>query len=86
MYFALSKLYFSFPQLISDIAKQCVDVDPSKRPTADDLFEKFYQWLINLTDSEINKQIKEADEFNEKQPILNLQILHILKLFIQVYY
>ncbi|RIA83676.1 hypothetical protein C1645_833427 [Glomus cerebriforme] len=58
------------PQLIVDIFKQCVDADPSKRPTASYLHEKFNQWHndINYEDSEIYKQIKEADEFNEKQP------------------
>ncbi|RIA78834.1 hypothetical protein C1645_842244, partial [Glomus cerebriforme] len=54
-----------------DLAKQCVDADPSKRPTAEDLFARFYQWYHNdFSDenSEIRKQIEEANEFNEKQP------------------
>ncbi|RIA87880.1 kinase-like domain-containing protein [Glomus cerebriforme] len=57
------------PQLIDDIVKQCVNADPSKRPTAESLHEIFNQ--RHSEDSEIYKQIKEADEFNDfngKQP------------------
>ena len=65
------KFNIKVPQLIEDLAKQCVDADPLKRPTAEDLFEKFRQWwgdIYEKVDSEICKQVKEADEFNEKQP------------------
>ncbi|RIA90277.1 kinase-like domain-containing protein [Glomus cerebriforme] len=62
------------PKLIEDLVKQCVDADPSKRPTAEFLYRAFYQlyWDAfdsknNKKDTEINKQIKEADEFNKKQ-------------------
>ncbi|RIA86478.1 hypothetical protein C1645_329586 [Glomus cerebriforme] len=58
------------PQVIDDIAKQCVDADPSKRPTAEYLFENFDEWWRHRQDSEIHKQIEEADEFNKKQPYL----------------
>ena len=44
------------PQLVEDIFKQCVDADPLKRPTADYLRKKFYQWC--------------CDELNKKQPTL----------------
>ena len=67
-------LLLKYPQLLEDITKQCVDADPLKRPTADYLREKFHQWhfngLHNSNNSEIIKQIKEADEFNKKQPTL----------------
>ncbi|RIA90192.1 kinase-like domain-containing protein [Glomus cerebriforme] len=60
------------PQLIYDIYKQCVDADPLKRPTAEFLFERFRQWSRNILydekDSEMYKQVKEIDKFNEKQP------------------
>ena len=68
------KFSIKLPQLIEDIAKQCVDADPLKRPTADYLCEKFRKWYFNdflqNKGSEISKQIKEADEFNKKQPKL----------------
>ena len=67
------KFIIKVPQLLEDIAKQCVDVDPLKRPTADYLLEKFGKWwLTDLDDnsSEIYKQTKEADEFNKDHPIL----------------
>ena len=54
------------------MAKQCVDADPLKRPTADYLHEKFKQWYSNARNKygDIYKQIEEADEFNKKQPTL----------------
>ena len=80
------KFIIKVPQLLEDIAKQCVDADPLKRPTADYLREKFDKWLVDVIScsfefdqlrddvhndtSEIHKQIKEADEFNKKQPTL----------------
>ena len=66
------KFNIKVPQLVEDIFKQCVDADPLKRPTAHYLYEKFYQWYDKVYDknSEIYKQIKEADEFNKKQPTL----------------
>ena len=61
------KFITKVPRLLEDIAKQCVDVDPLKRPTADYLSEKFSRWRIYVhnkdKNSEIYKQIKEADEF-----------------------
>src|SRR5581483_12005925 len=60
------KFITKVPQLLEDIAKQCVDADPLKRPTADYLNETFYQWeyeVINKNKeekSEIYKQTKEA--------------------------
>ena len=58
--------------MLEDITKQCVDADPLKRPSADYLREKFYQWNGDRfkVNSEISKQIKEADEFNKNHPIL----------------
>jgi len=64
------KFNIKVPQLIEDIAKKCVDADPLKRPTAEYLKETFEQWYLDVLDenSEIRKQINEADEFNKKQP------------------
>src|SRR5436309_754908 len=68
------KFITKVPQLLEDIAKQCVDADPLKRPTADYLREKFDKWVdevyYNDKNSEISKQIREADEFNKEQPTL----------------
>src|SRR5581483_8217591 len=38
------KFIIKVPQLLEDIAKQCVDANPLKRPTAKDLYKKFDQW------------------------------------------
>ena len=64
------KFNIKIPQIIENIFKQCVDADPSKRPTAENLYEIFNQWHYDLYRmySEIYKQFKEADEFNKKQP------------------
>ena len=67
------KFNIKVPQLIEDLAKQCVDADPLQRPTAEYLGERFGRWeaysnYYNNDDSEIYKQVKEANEFNEKQP------------------
>ena len=63
------KFIIKVPQLLEDIAKQCVDADPLKRPTAFDLYFKFKECNSN-ENSEIHKQIKEADEFNIMHPTL----------------
>ena len=68
------KFNIKIPQLIEDLFKQCVDADPSKWPTANNLFKSIDQWCGDDYDSdydensEIYKQAKEADEFNKNQP------------------
>ncbi|RIA94347.1 kinase-like domain-containing protein [Glomus cerebriforme] len=59
---------FKVPQLIVDLFNQCVDADPSKRPTAEYLSETFDHWNVEYwrMDSEISKQIG-ADGFSEEQ-------------------
>src|SRR5581483_8122404 len=42
------KFIIKVPQLLEDIAKQCVDADPLKRPTAEHLYEKFSQWYLKF--------------------------------------
>src|SRR5581483_3333200 len=69
------KFIIKVSQLLEDIAKQCVDADPLKRPTAEHLYEKFRKWYFvevfpNDKNSEICKQIDKVDEFNKKQPTL----------------
>ncbi|RIA82744.1 hypothetical protein C1645_834895 [Glomus cerebriforme] len=58
--------------LLMFIALELLYLKSSKRPTAEYLFEKFDEWWrhSNRQDSEICKQIEEADEFNKKQSYL----------------
>ena len=63
-----------------DIIQQCWNADPLKRPNAKELWRLFwdlyeksdpnnkYDYIVNST---INKQIKEADEINEKLPAIS---------------
>ncbi|RIA97849.1 hypothetical protein C1645_813566 [Glomus cerebriforme] len=54
------------------IFKQCVDAGPSKRPT-DEYLHETWKWLSEKNSEEekygeVYKQIKAAEEFNEKPP------------------
>ncbi|EXX64477.1 kinase-like domain-containing protein [Rhizophagus irregularis DAOM 181602=DAOM 197198] len=66
------KSNYKIPQLILDIIKQCWDADPLKRPKANELHNSLYnlydelRYLRNNGDSEIKKQVKEAEKINEK--------------------
>jgi serine/threonine protein kinase len=62
------KSNYKIPQLILDIIEQCWDADPLKRPKANELYDLLYKLHNELNDyrSEIDKQIKEADEINGK--------------------
>ena len=67
------KFNIKVPQLVENIFNQCVDADPLKRPTAEQLHERFNQCGKDLgyfkdENSVIYKQVEEADEFNKKQP------------------
>ena len=61
------KSNYKIPQLIQDLINQCWDADPSKRPKAEVLQKTFLVLYNNWKeDLEINKQIKKANEINEK--------------------
>ncbi|RGB40640.1 hypothetical protein C1646_687322, partial [Rhizophagus diaphanus] len=63
------KSNYKIPQLIFDIINQCWDADPLKRPNADELNKLIYDlWahVYGKVDSVIYKQVKEADDINNK--------------------
>src|ERR1043166_7412443 len=49
------------PPLLENLIDQCLDADPLKRPTADELCNAIYNWYEG--DEEFNKQYKEAEKF-----------------------
>jgi serine/threonine protein kinase len=64
------KSKYKIPQIILDIIKQCWDADPLKRLKANKLYNLLHDLYNNVysnydSDLEINKQIEEADKFNE---------------------
>ncbi|RGB39026.1 hypothetical protein C1646_690980 [Rhizophagus diaphanus] len=57
------------PQLIVHLIKRCLDANPLNRPTANEIDEILYQWCYKFIDQiELQKQIKEADEINDRLP------------------
>src|SRR6266536_4455750 len=59
------------PQLIVHLIKRCLDANPLNRPTAYEIHDILYQWFERLLkdETELRKQIKEAEEINNKSPI-----------------
>ena len=56
------------PQLIVYLIKKCLDANPLNRPTSKEIFDILDSWQRDYWNlkTEIGKQIKEADEINNK--------------------
>ena len=56
------------PQLIVHLIKSCLDANPLNRPTAKEVYDILYSWYWNFNQQiELKKQIKEAEEINNRQ-------------------
>jgi serine/threonine protein kinase len=54
------------PQLIVHLIKRCLDANPLNRPTIYEITNILKSWRFKFTDeTELQKQIKEADEINK---------------------
>ena len=62
------------PQLIVNLIKRCLDANPLNRPTAEELQEILGKWIseLNNEQTEIQKQIEEADKINKNLKTSNL--------------
>ncbi|RIA96142.1 kinase-like domain-containing protein [Glomus cerebriforme] len=62
------KFNIKVPQLLINIIKQCLNANPVERPVITELDETFNNWCTDIKDkkdTEINLQIKEAEEYNK---------------------
>ncbi|RIB10473.1 kinase-like domain-containing protein [Gigaspora rosea] len=61
------------PDCYIELANKCMDLDPQKRPTADNLWDIFEEWNESIESSdgtdEIKKQFLEADKVIKSLPI-----------------
>ncbi|RIB07583.1 hypothetical protein C2G38_2273795 [Gigaspora rosea] len=65
------------PSSYVELAKQCMDSDPDKRPKALEIHGKVQEWIKSLVEGsdndEIKKQFLDADKMNEKRLSINSQ-------------
>ncbi|RIA87963.1 kinase-like domain-containing protein [Glomus cerebriforme] len=61
------------PQLIVHLIKRCLDANPLNRPSALEVKDILYLWYYKSNyQTEIKKQIREADEINNKLQTINI--------------
>ncbi|GBC40436.2 kinase-like domain-containing protein [Rhizophagus irregularis DAOM 181602=DAOM 197198] len=61
------------PQLIVHLIKRCLDAIPLNRPKAKEIRDELWKWRLGNS-TEIQKQIKEADEINKNLSNKSLQL------------
>ncbi|RGB26935.1 kinase-like domain-containing protein [Rhizophagus diaphanus] len=68
------KSNYKIPQLIFDVINQCWDADPLNRPNADELEHLLNELYLKIQqqNSDLNEQIKEANEINLSKYRLNV--------------
>lgn len=67
------------PEIYIDITNRCLNSDPKKRPTADEIEKKIYSWLCSIwyPDDEERKNIKEIfDRADERQEQYGDDFIH----------
>ncbi|RIB15198.1 kinase-like domain-containing protein [Gigaspora rosea] len=68
------ELAFGTPKCYIELARQCMDPNPQKRPTAMDIYLKLNEWSKSIGDlddtDEIKKQFLDADEIVKKLPVV----------------
>src|SRR5205807_229651 len=53
------------PKCFTNLMKLCWGEDPTKRPTAKELYKKLYIWLNEPTD-DVKQQFEAAEEYRQK--------------------
>src|ERR1044071_5397710 len=53
------------PPLLENLIDQCLDADPLKRPSANELYSILHSWS-KFNDTEFEKQQREAENFNQQ--------------------
>ncbi|CAG8551682.1 1577_t:CDS:2, partial [Scutellospora calospora] len=64
------KIKPEIPDLFKQLIIRCWNPEPAKRPNADELFTKFYNWWKDKDNknSELYKQIQRSKKFSKKNP------------------
>ncbi|POG67718.1 hypothetical protein GLOIN_2v1644661, partial [Rhizophagus irregularis DAOM 181602=DAOM 197198] len=71
------------PQLIVNLIKRCLDANPLNRPTANEVKKVLGQWqkeslkLEYKQDTELQKEIREAEEINNNLPTSSIPLTNL---------